>query len=397
MDAKSLVSHSLMIAWKDLMELLRNRMMLIMLVLMPLLMMTMAGFMFPSSTSISHVSVALVNKDEGYGNYSSASAALIAALGTREAITDMMTITNASTLDEVRSMIQEGEVEGGLVIASNFTSNLMTGKQGTITIITDQTNPQMSMLLQIVLKEVLEQMGTWLAQQNIQGLPAVNASNSLAMVKPYNVQTEGAVTGDFSYFDFIAPGLMAMTVMMSVMTGLPAAISHEREVGTLDGMMVAPVSRFAVIFGKTLAQTARGMLQGTIILALAVALFGVTIHGSILLIFVLLLVGVFSFVGLGVVITSFAKDQETAMMVMMALMFPMMLLSGVFFPTQQMPWYMQNISKALPLTYAATALRKVMVLGADVSMIATELAVLIGFGVVMITIAVSVFKRAMTR
>ena len=397
MDAKSLVSHSLMIAWKDLMELLRNRMMLIMLVLMPLLMMTMAGFMFPSSTSISQVSVALVNKDEGYGNYSSASAALIAALGTMEDITDMMTITNASTLDEVRSMIQEGEVEGGLVIASNFTSNLMTGKQGTITIITDQTNPQMSMLLQIALKEVLEQMGTWLAQQNIQELPAVNASNSLAMVKPYNVQTEGAVTGDFSYFDFIAPGLMAMTVMMSVMTGLPAAISHEREVGTLDGMMVAPVSRFAVIFGKTLAQTARGMLQGTIILALAVALFGVTIHGSILLIFVLLLVGVFSFVGLGVVITSFAKDQETAMMVMMALMFPMMLLSGVFFPTQQMPWYMQNISKALPLTYAATALRKVMVLGADVSMIATELAVLIGFGVVMITIAVSVFKRAMTR
>ncbi|MCK4668788.1 ABC transporter permease, partial [Candidatus Bathyarchaeota archaeon] len=157
MDAKSLVSHSLMIAWKDLMELLRNRMMLIMLVLMPLLMMTMAGFMFPSSTSISQVSVALVNKDEGYGNYSSASAALIAALGTMEDITDMMTITNASTLDEVRSMIQEGEVEGGLVIASNFTSNLMTGKQGTITIITDQTNPQMSMLLQIALKEVLEQ------------------------------------------------------------------------------------------------------------------------------------------------------------------------------------------------------------------------------------------------
>jgi len=386
-----------MIAWKDLMELLRNRMMLIMLVLMPLLMMTMAGFMFPSSTSISHVSVALVNKDEGYGNYSSASAALIAALGTMEDIKDMMTITNASTLDEVRSMIQEGEVEGGLVIASNFTSNLMTGKQGIITIITDQTNPQTSMLLQIALKEVLEQMDTGFAQQNIQGPPAVNASNSLAMVKPYNVQTEGAVTGDFSYFDFIAPGLMAMTVMMSVMTGLPAAISHEREVGTLDGMMVAPVSRFAVILGKTLAQTARGMLQGTIILALAVALFGVTIHGSILLIFALLLVGVFSFVGLGIVITSFAKDQETAMMVMMALMFPMMLLSGVFFPTQQMPWYMQNISKALPLTYAATALRKVMVLGADVSMIATEFSVLIIFGIIMISIAVPVFKRAMTR
>ncbi len=387
-----------MVAWKDLMELFRNRMMLIMLVLMPLLMMTMAGFMFPSSTSISQVSVALVNQDEGYASYPSASATLIAALETMNSNTGMMTITSASSLDEVRSMIQAGEVEGGIIIASNFTSSLITGKQGVITIVTDQSNPQMSMLLQIALKEVLEQMGTWLAQQNVQGLnQTVNPSNSLAIVKPYSIQTEGAVLGDFSYFDFIAPGLMAMTVMMSVMTGLPAAISHEREVGTLDGMMVAPINRLAIILGKTLAQTARGMLQGTLILALAVALFGVTIHGSILLIFALLLLGVFSFVGLGVVITSFAKDQETAMMVMMALMFPMMLLSGVFFPIQQMPWYMQSISKFLPLTYVATALRKVMVFGAGVPMITTELAVLIGFGVVMTTIAVPVFKRAMTR
>ncbi|MDH5495724.1 MAG: ABC transporter permease, partial [Candidatus Bathyarchaeota archaeon] len=148
---------------------------------------------------------------------------------------------------------------------------------------------------------------------------------------------------------------------------------------------------------KTLAQTARGLLQGTLILILAVALFGVTIHGSILLVFALLLLGVFSFVGFGVVLTSFAKDQETAMMLMMTLIFPMMFLSGVFFPIQQMPWYMQGISKFLPLTYVATALRKVMVLGAGVSVITTELAVLIGFGIIMTIIAVPVFKRAMTK
>ncbi len=381
-----------MVAWKDLMELFRNKLGLIMLVLMPIFMMSMVGFIYPSDTSISDVSVALVNEDE-YGNYS---AVLIMALEKMNNSTGMMTITNASSLDEVRNMIQRGDVEGGIVIASNFTSSLMGGKQGIITIVTDQSNPQMSMLLQTALNEVFEQIGTLVAEQNVQGL-GVNEGNSLAVVKPYSVQTEGAVPGHFSYFDFIAPGIMAMTVMMSVMTGLPAAISHEREVGTLDGMMAAPISRLAIILGKTLAQTARGLLQGILILALAVALFGVTIHGSILLVFVLLLLGVFSFVGLGVVITSFAKDQETAMMIMMTLMFPMMFLSGVFFPIQQMPWYMQDIAKFLPLTYAATALRKVMVLGAGVSMITTELAVLIGFGVVMTAIAVPVFRRAMTR
>jgi len=398
MGVKSLVSHSLMVTWKDLTELSRNKMMLIMLVVMPIFMMTMAGFIYPSDTSMSNVSVALVNEDEGYGSYPSASATLIMALEKMTNSTDMMPITDASSLDEVRDMIQREDVEGGIVIASNFTISLMTGNQGTITIVTDQSNPQMSALLQTALKEVFEQMGTWLAQQNVQGLnQTVNESNSLAIVKPYSVHTEGAIPGHFSYFDFIAPGLMAMTVMMSVMTGLPAAISQEKEVGTLDGMMVAPINRLAIIVGKTLAQTARGLLQGILILTLAVALFGVTIQGNILLIFALLVLGVFSFVGLGVVLTSFAKDQETAMMVMMTLMFPMMFLSGVFFPIQQMPWYMQSISKVLPLTYAATALRKVMVLGAGVSMITTELAVLIGFGVIMTAIAVPVFKRAMTR
>jgi len=398
MGVKSLVSHILMVTWKDLMELFRNKMGLIMLVLMPIFMMGMVGFIYPSDTSISDVSIALANEDEGYSNYK-ASAVLIAALEKMNDNAGMMTITNASSLTEVREIIQRGEVDGGIIIASNFTSSLMTGKQGTITIVTDQSNPQMSMLLQAALTQMFEQIGTLLAQHNVEklGYPAVNATNSLAVVKPYIVQTEGAIPGSFSYFDFMAPGLMAMTVMMSVMTGLPAAISHEREVGTLDGMMVAPINRLVIILGKTLAQTARGLLQGTLILTLAVVLFGVTIHGSILLIFALLLLGVFSFVGLGVVITSFAKDQETAMMVMMTLMFPMMFLSGVFFPIQQMPWFMQSISRVLPLTYAATALRKVMVSGAGVSMITTELAVLIGFGVFMTAIAVPVFKRAMTK
>ena len=395
MGAKNMISHSFRIAWKDLLELFRNRLGLVLLILMPIFMMTMVGFIYPSETSISNVSIALVNEDEGFGNYS-ASSAFIMVLDSINSNTGMMTLTDASNLDDIRDLIQTGDAEGGIIISSDFTSNLMSGKQGTITIVTDESNPQMSAMIQAVLQEVFEEMGTMLAQQNVQGL-GVDPNTSLALVKPYNVQTTGAVEGNFSYFDFIAPGIMAMTVMMSVMTGLPAAISQEREVGTLDGMMVAPISRLAVILGKTLAQMARGMLQGVLILVLAVTLFGVTVHGNILLVFALLLLGVFSFVGLGVVLTSFAKDQETAVMLMMTLMFPMMFLSGVFFPIEQMPWFMQSISKVLPLTYVADALRKVMVLGADIPALTTELSVLIVFGVVMTAIAVPVFKRAMTR
>jgi ABC-2 type transport system permease protein len=399
MGAKTLLSHSLRIAWKDLMELFRNRLGLVLLIVMPLFMMVMVGFIYPSNGNvISDMPVALVNEDVGFESSFLPSHTFILGLKQVNDQANMLVLSNASSMVEIKDMIQRGDLQGGIVIPSNFSESLMNGEQGTIIIVTDQSNPQISATIQATLSAVFNEMGTMLAQQNVQMLsPTINSNNSLAIVKPYAVQIEGVVSGNPSYFDFIAPGIMAMTVMMSVMTGLPVAISQEKEIGTMDGMMVAPINRLSIILGKTLGQTIRGLIQGIIILVLAVGLFGVTIQGSILLVFGLLLLGIFSFVGLGIVITSFTKDQETAQMLMMTLMFPMMFLSGVFFPIQQMPWYMQGISNFLPLTYVSNALRKVIVLGAGVPAISTELIVLIVFGTVMTAIAVPVFRRMMTR
>lgn len=398
MTAQTILKHSLRIAQKDLMELFRNRLGLVLLIVMPLFMMVMVGFIYPSNGASINSPIAIVNEDAGFHNSTLPSQTFITVFQGINNQTGMMTLTDASSLAEVKDMVQRGELGGGIVIPSNFSESVFSGLQGTIIIVTDDSNPQIAQMIQGVLESVFDSMGTMQAQQQLQAAnPALNASTALAVVKPYNVQTQGVVAGSPSYFDFIAPGIMAMTVMMSVMTGLPVAISQEKEIGTMDGMMVAPVNRLSILLGKTLAQTGRGLIQGVIILALAVGIFGVAIQGSILLVFALLLLGVFSFVGLGIVITSFTKDQETAQMLMMTLMFPMMFLSGVFFPIQQMPWYMQTISQFLPLTYASSALRKVMVLGAGIPQIANELIILIVFGIVMIAIALPVFKRMMTR
>jgi ABC-2 type transport system permease protein len=369
---------------------------LVLLMLMPIFMMVMVGYIYPTTSSMNDLPVGLVNLDAGGDN--SAGQVFVTQLQAINDQTGMMNLSSAVSFDDIKTKVQNGDIYGGIIIPENFSSSLMTGKQATITIVTDQSNPQISTMMQSVLKQTIEQMGIWLAQQNVQLLDSsLGAENSLAVIKPYDVETEGVVPGNPNYFQFVASGIIAMTAMMSVMTGLPRAISHEKEVGTLDGMMAAPINRLSILLGKTIAQTTRGMIQASIILILAVALFGVTIQGSILLIFVLLFLGVFSFVGLGIVITSYAKNEETAGMMMMTLMFPMMFLSGVFFPVEQMPWFMQAISKVFPLSYATSALRKVMTLGAGIPAVATELAVLIGFGIIMILIAVPIFKRAMTR
>ncbi len=84
-------------------------------------------------------------------------------------------------------------------------------------------------------------------------------------------------------------------------------------------------------------------------------------------------------------------------MIMMTLTFPMIFLSGVFFPIEQMPGFMQVISRILPLTYAVEALRKVIILGAGISSLGKELTILITFGAITLAIAVPVFKRIITR
>jgi ABC-2 type transport system permease protein len=392
MAVKDVIHHSLWICWKDLLEFSRSKMRLVMLVLMPLFMMAMIGFIFPSGSSISDTPIALANNDTG-----SLGTGFVQQLEIINNQTGMMKLSTATNFNDIKNKLQNSEVNGGIIIPENFSSNILAGKQGYITIVIDQSNPQMSVTIQAVLSKTIEAMGEQTAIFNLNSTYHVSITTATSMLKPYNVQSKGIIPGEPNYFQFVAPGIIAMVVMMALMTGLPHAISYEKDMGTLDGMLAAPISRLSIILGKVTAQTIRGMLQGFIILLLAVVLFGVVIEGSILLVIALIILTVFSFVGLGILITSFTDKEETATMVMMTFMFPMMFLSGVFFPIQQMPWYMQDLAHILPLTYATTALRKVMVLGADVPAVGIEILILVGFGVILLAVAVPMFRRAMSR
>ncbi len=399
MNARTLLSHSLWIAHKDLLEFSRNRVMLVMLFVFPFFMMAMTGYIFPSGNSITDMPVGVVNLDTVNGTArvpGNDSLQFTVALEVMNRKTGFFDFQNVDTYDLAKQRITKGELNGAVIVAANFTDNLEHGRQGYITLLYDQSNPQISQQLISILEGVIDQMGTRRAELDVRRFN-VSADNSTAVITPFSVKTKGTLPGNPSYFEFLAPGMVMMVVMFSVMTGLPRAISHEKEMGTFDGVLAAPTSRFSIILGKTIAQSVRGVIQGLVVMVLALVLFGVTINGSVALAILLLLLGVFSFIGIGIVITSIAADEETAQTFMMVLQFPMMFLSGVFFPIQQMPWYMQLISKALPLTYATQAMRKVIVLGAGVGDILTEVLVLVILGIVMLAISIPLFKRAMAR
>lgn len=384
------IVDSYRLGYKDILDFTRDRMMLIAFIIMPLFMMVMMGYIFPSQSALKDIPLGVVNQDAGpIGN------TIVESLSQMKLDEDqqpLFHLTTVSSADSAIEQIKRQQLSGAVIIPENFTDTIASGQQETVTIIVDQSNPQLSSSLTTMLEKIVDSMSTYVGVQQVAKL-LPQASNPTALVKPFIIQTQGIVAGEPNYFQFMAPGIMAMIVMMSVMTGLAASIAREREDGTLDGILVSPINRLSIILGKAFSQTARGLLQAAIILGLATLLFGVVIHGNLLLVVLLLVLGVFSFVGVGVLISALATRQETAMTIMMTLQFPMLFLSGVLFPVQQMPEWIQAISKAVPLTYACQALRQVMTLGVGIQEVTGQITILVGFGIVTLAIAIPAFQR----
>ncbi len=391
--AKQITVDSFRIGYKDLLDFVRDRMMLVAFIIMPIFMMMMMGFIFPSQSTMKNTPLGIVNLDAGPVGESISQALGQMALNEQK----LFRSKDFSSVEEAKEGIRRREVSAAIVLPQNFSAQLASGAQGTVTIIIDQSNPQMSLTLSSMLEKIMESMSTQVAIQKVTALVSGTGISPEALVKPFVTQTEGVIPGKPNYFQFMAPGVMAMVTVMAVMVGLAGAITQERELGTLDGILVAPIHRLSIILGKTFSQAVRGLFQAAIVLVLAMALFGVVVQGSIALMFLMLLLGLFSFIGLGVLISALATSQQTAMTIMMTLQFPMIFLCGALFPIEQMPGFMQGISKAVPLTYAVQALRKVIVLGAGVSDVWMEITILAGFGLVMLIISIPLFNRAITR
>lgn len=403
------IADSLQVAKKDILEFVRDRATLISFVIMPVFMMVMMGYIFPSQTSLKNIPLGVVNQDKG-----SVAKGIADSLGMMKAPDSSKKVFKIKTYDSVdraKDGIKDQSINGIIVFDRDLSEKLATGKQANITLITDQSNPQVSSMLTTLFTQVVEQLSFVTGQKKVKAMmatfPTVPTVRQMpvkapkldpkAVVKPFVLQSKGIVSGKPNYFQFMAPGIMGMVVIMAVMMGLAGSISREKELGTLDGILTAPIRRASIILGKTLSQTVRGLTQGCLVLLLAVLLFGVKIYGSPLLVALLLILGIFSFVGLGILVSAAAAEQETAMIILMTLTFPMFFLSGAFFPIQQMPEFMQTISRVLPMTYMVEALRKVIVLGATLPALRTDIFVLLGFGLVTLIFAVPAFNRVITR
>jgi len=210
-------------------------------------------------------------------------------------------------------------------------------------------------------------------------------------VGPIKVVEEGITAKRLRNIDFLTPGLVGMMIMWANMF-VGVGLITWRERGVLKRLGVTPLRPFNLIASQITAHLAFSFLQAALLLALGIAIYGVTIEGSYLLLALTIGMGSLSMLGVGYVIGSFIRNSESANSVSMLVSFPMMFLGGSFFPLDTAPGFFQPLIQALPLTYLNHALRQVVNDGAGIAAVQTDLLVLLGWMVACLIVSTRVFR-----
>lgn len=176
------------------------------------------------------------------------------------------------------------------------------------------------------------------------------------------VQSETIAPKRFSFMDFFLPGMIAMSAMTTSIFTAVEISSRYRENGIFRKLAVTPIRRIEWIISRTIYLIVISFLGMAVILGIGIALFGVKVIPDPLSIILVAMTSML-FSGIGMILSRFVKDPESAGAAANAITFPMMFLSGTFFPLEQMPEFLRTIATVLPLTYVNNGLRDSMIMG----------------------------------
>lgn len=200
-----------------------------------------------------------------------------------------------------------------------------------------------------------------------------------------------------SYIDFLSPGIIIQTIAFAAIFSGGLALMLERQLGTFSTLLIAPISKEAIVLGKTLAGVTQALLGGIAALAIAVLLMGVQLKTGLAGLPVILLVMLltsFCFIGLSIALSMRISDLSGFQMVMQLVMMPLWIVSGSIYPIESMSWWLRPIASVNPLTYAAEAMRNLVLRGFSLASVSMDIAVLFLFTIVMFTLGVVSFRRS---
>lgn len=355
---------------KEFKQIYRDTRTLVVLFGMPVIMLLVFGFAIRNEVNDARIAVLDFSKDS-----------VTRTLTQKLAQSDLFILEDyLNSYNEVEEVFRKGEIKEVVVFEADFEKKLMKDGVADVQIITDATDPNLAKIVQAYTTNILRD---YLDEQKEATAPSMGIQPSVRMM--YNPGLKSV--------NLFVPGLIAVILMLvsALMTSI--SISREKEMGNMEILLVSPLKPVHIILGKVLPYLVLSVANVLLILILARFVFDVPFRGSYILFFLEGILFTMTALSLGVLISSVANNQQTAMMASLAgLLLPTVLLSGFIFPVDSMPRPLQYVSHAIPAKWFLVIIRSIMLKGTGFLLLWKETLILFIITGVLIGMSIRKFK-----
>jgi len=291
-------------------------------------------------------------------------------------------VGEVQSIEEMSSQIRKGRAYAGLQIPPKFTQNIRAGNSAQVQLLVDGSNSTTA------LQALNTALSVGLTQSIESLLRATNRHNIPIDIRPQMLYNPAMKSPNF-----YIPGVIGIVLQIGTTFATAMAVVREREKGTLETLLVSPLSRWGLMLGKLVPYLCIGMTMATLLFLFMRYLFGVPIAGNVIAMMFATLVYVFALLSLGLLVATKAENQMQALQISMVFMLPSVFFSGFVFPRETMPWIFQALGALLPATYFISLARAIILRGAHFFEYWPHLLVLIIMSILLFAFCALAFRK----
>ena len=292
---------------------------------------------------------------------------------------------------EAEAALKGNKARVAIVIPSGFSRNLSRTEPAAVQILFDGSDGNSANVTKAYIEGIMASLSKKRLEQTLNARASTAGKGRAAPL--VDLQIRVFYNPELRSSSFMVPGILCMILLIvtALLSGL--SITREKELGTMEQILVSPLSRFEFILGKTVPFVLVGLIDVVLILVAARLLFHIPIRGSLVLLFFSSLIFLFTSLGLGLFGASVSRTQAQVMLTIFPFMMPAFLLSGLFFPVASMPVALRWIAYVNPLTYFLVIVRGILLKGAGLPVLWHELLILTVFGAALLTFSALRFRK----
>ena len=287
---------------------------------------------------------------------------------------------NLESDNDIEAIFKKGKIKEVLVFEPNFASKVERDGSANIQLLTDATDPNVARMVSMYTQNIINK---FVGDEGLEQVSPIQISTSIKMY--YNEETK-------SVFMFV-PGLMALIMMLVSALMSSISITREKELGTMEVLLVSPLKPIQIILGKVAPYLLISFIDAILIILMGNLVFKMPINGSLTLLLAECFLFIFLALSLGILISTVAPNQLIAMFIsMIGLMLPTMLLSGFIFPIENMPVILQWFSAIMPARWFNEIVKNIMLKGVGLFYVWKQTLILIVMSVIIVTASVKKFN-----